>query len=269
MRVVNHSSSSILQRFVKKMWIIEDNPDLSVHVKSFPVGYSFLNIINGHPFNIKHKKEDITTKSYLTGIQTGYFDLNMRKIKRALMIQLQPFAIPYLFNIPASVFINKIMPLEEINKNLANILEDLVEGNFSSEKVLELAEFHLIKGLKDATVEGRVLRSLEIILNYGGDLKIDYISNKINLSQRRLQQLFKSNFGISAKSYSRIVKMQYHTFQLLTGKDLDMIIPDGYYDQSHFIHEIKRQTGFLPSAFSNYINKESHKAAYLTSNLYY
>ncbi|MEM1138186.1 MAG: AraC family transcriptional regulator [Bacteroidota bacterium] len=101
-----------------------------------------------------------------------------------------------------------------------------------------------------------------------GNISIASLSDQTNLSQRRLQQLFKKNFGMSPKSYSRVIKMQYHTFELMSNIKHSTTVPEGYYDQSHFIHELKKQTEMLPEAYNKYINSPTKKSAYLFSNLY-
>lgn len=269
MQVIAHNPSKLLKQFVKQMWIVEENGAFNIDLKSFPIGYSFINVIDGKPFSITNKGNEYKTKSYLAGPKMSLFNLQMSYIRRALTIQLQPYAIPYLFGIPASEFMDEIVSLNDFNPELSIRLEELIASDISSFNVLNLVEDLLLKNLSFNKIEDRISHSLNLLMSTGGNIKINELAYHINISQRRLQQLFQHNFGISAKAYSRVIKMQYHTFQILNGKDLDAIIPDGYYDQSHFIHELKKQTGLLPNEFYDYINNDGHKMAYLTSNIYF
>lgn len=269
MQVITHNPTKPLNQYVKHMWIVEENGAFNIDLKSFPIGYSYISIIDGSPFTIINRGNEYNTKSYIAGPKRAFFNLNMSYVRRALTIQLQPYAIPYLFGIPASDFLEEIVSLNDVKPRLAALLEELIASQLPSNEVLQKVENLLLLDYNQEIVEDRMLNALYLLLNTGGNMKIKELSNHVNISQRRLQQLFQHNFGMSAKSYSRIVKMQYHTFQILNGKDLDAIIPDGYYDQSHFIHELKKQTGFLPNDFYDYINHETNKMAYLTSNLYF
>ncbi len=253
---------------MKHMWIVEEGIGLDVSIKSFPVGYSFINVIDGNPFNIIEKNRASSYKSYLAGPRSSFYDLNMSFIKRALTIQLQPFALPFFFSMPASEFTEKVVHLSDFMPDFADQLESLISSEQPSIEVLRKVENLLLERVNCSSPDERILCSLDILLKTGGDIRIDKLSYHLNLSQRRLQQLFQQYYGITAKRYSRIIKMQHHTFQLLNGKDLDTVIPDGYFDQSHFIHELRSQTGMLPKEFYNYISHENHKAAYLNSSLF-
>ena len=269
MKVITHTPSKLLKQFVKQIWIVEENGALNIDLKSFPVGYSFINVIDGNPFSIINKGNKYQTKSYLAGPKTTFFRLQMSYIRRAITIQLKPYSLPYLFNIPASEFYDEIVSLDDFAPKLASAIEELIASDLTSIDVCKRIEDVLLLNLNQEKEDNRVSNALGLIVQSGGNINISDLSDKVNISQRRLQQLFQYNFGLSAKSYSRIVKMQYHTFQILKGKDLDEIIPDGYYDQSHYIHELKKQTGLLPNDFHDYINHETNKMAYLTSNLYF
>lgn len=251
------------------MWVIEENGSFDAQISSFPVGYSFINVIDGDPFKIVQGGNATHSKSYMAGPKNSPFSLGMTFIKRALMIQLQPYAIPILFSIPAGAFYDHVLPLADFDHALAMNLESLICSDFSSEQVLENTSDILLNMIENPDADDRVLAAFHILLQSKGQISISQLANDVNLSQRRLQQLFQHYFGITAKSYGSIIKMQYHTFQWLNGTNLDVVIPDGYFDQSHFIHELKRQTGMLPKEFFDYITHERNKPAYLTSNIYF
>lgn len=251
------------------MWIIEENGSLDIQVRSFPVGYSFINVIDGNQFEIIQRNRSTNGRSYLSGPRDSPFTLQMTYIKRALMIQLQPYAIPILFSIPASEFYDYVLPLTDFDLSLAKNLESLICSDLNSEQVLERTSEIFVNKINDQHNDARIPAALTFLLQTKGQIPIAQLAYEVNVSQRRLQQIFQQYFGLTAKSYARIIKMQYHTYQWLHGTDLDVIIPDGYYDQSHFIHDLKRQTGMLPGKFFDYITDDRNKLAYLTSNIYH
>ncbi len=270
MRIVPFELDSTSDVLIKAIWIIEETNGTDVNVKSFPTGYPYISVISGATFRIVDSKNTVLeTKSYLSGPSVSPFDLNMPLVNRSLIIQLRPYAIPYLLGIPASDFANCQVPVSAFSLFLGRRFEALVDSDLSSESVLKEVVRILKEYVKDFKVDKRILCALEEILHYKGKASMDIINSKINLSQRRLQQLFKHHIGISPKAYSNIARVQYHTYELLNGKGIDLIVPDGYFDQSHFIHEVKKQTLMSPKAFSEYINAEEHKPAYYFSNLFY
>lgn len=269
MRIITNEPLNRLKPFIKQMWVIEEGGRSDVVVKSFPVGYSFINVIDGNPFTIEQGDVSTEHKSYLAGPKSSHFNLKMSHIKRALTIQLQPYAVPSLLSIPSNEFYGQVLPVRDFNPPLAERLEELVASDLTSENVLESTRSLFIDQLDDHQLDLRLPEALSLIMRSKGNMPIVEVAHALNLSPRRLQQLFQYYFGMTAKSYSRVAKMQYHTFEWLKGQSLDTAIPDGYYDQSHFIHELKKQTGMLPKTFYSYINDDRTKQAYINSNLYY
>ncbi|GEM_PF-3061240 len=269
MRLITKDPLPRLKAFVKQMWIIEENGSLNVNVKSFPVGYAFINSIDGDRFKVRRDNHSEEYYSYMAGPNSSHFNLEMDFVNRALTIQLQPYALPSLFGIPASEFYNQVLLLSAFDHRFSQQLEELITSDLTSAEVLDSVCNILMEKLECQTSDARVAAARTLILRNKGKMPISILSDELNLSQRRLQQLFQHYFGMTAKSYARVVKMQHHTFQWLHGESLDTIIPDGYYDQSHFIHELRRQTGMLPGEFFEYINNERAKPAYIHSNLYY
>ncbi|MEM7486096.1 MAG: helix-turn-helix domain-containing protein [Bacteroidota bacterium] len=270
MQIIPIQLDSISNRLIRNAWVVEESDGIDIHVRAFPTGYPYINVISGTAFSIKdHKGNLLETTSYLSGNSVYPFDLDMRVIKRALTIQLQPYAIPYLTGIPANEFSELRVPIECFSTYLAERFEALINSDRTSQLVLGEV-IKILHGQKPrAAIDKRVQVALEGILDTEGNISVNEINDRLNLSQRRLQQLFQKYLGLSAKSYSKVVRMQSHTFKLLNGKGLDSIVPDGYYDQSHFIHDVKKQTSMSPVAFQKFITSSEHHGAYYMSNLFY
>lgn len=270
MQIIPAHLDSVSNQLIRNAWIVEEESGFDIHVRAFPTGYPYINVISGTKFSLKdHKGDVLETTSYLSGNSINPFELDMRVIKRALTIQLQPYAIPYLTGLPAYEFKNLRVPLNCFSKDMAEHLEILINSDFDSDLVLEEVISFFNKRKEKTQVDPRILSVLHNIMVNEGNISIDKINGQLNLSKRRLQQLFQKHLGLSPKSYSKVVKMQSHTFKLLNGKKLDYIVPDGYYDQSHFIHEMKKQTLMSPLAFQKFITSSDHYGAYYVSNLFY
>lgn len=269
MKLTPYQPQSHLNSLIRNMWMIEEDQGIDIAVDAFPTGYAFINVIQGASFRVLQNGVSLETYSYLAGPGTTHFSLEMKHIQRALTIQLQPFALPFIFNRTASAFSKEQLALSDVHTEMAARLEALVRGDLSAEQVLRGSERVLLDYSRQLPIDPRVHYGLDQILKNKGQQPIKLLSADLNLSQRRLQQLFNLYFGLSPKALSRIAKMQFHSFQLLNGLSLNQIVPDGYFDQSHFIHELKKQTGLLPSEYEEYISAPERKAAYYTSNLYF
>lgn len=268
MVLFTHHPESPLSSIVRRMWILEEDHPFEVQVHSFPVGYPFINVLSESKFSIEFPRQKLVTSSYLAGSNQVPFQLRMPVVKRALTIQLQPFAIPGLWRTAAADLRDQVVPLADLDDELANRLEELLMLEKQPDIVLRKTATILENRVTDGGIDPRVVGALDHILQNRGQGSISSLAGQVNLSQRRLQQLFRDYFGLSAKSYSRVVRLQHHTYELLTGRSIDTIVPDGYYDQSHFLHDLKRQTGLLPDAYVDVLNDPAHKPAYLSSNLF-
>jgi len=268
MTLFTYHPKAPLSSIVRRMWVLEEDHPFEVRVRSFPVGYPFINVLSKSQFSIAFGETEIVTSSYLAGANQVPFTLQMPVVERALTIQLQPFAIPGLLGIGAVDIRDQVIPLNDVDPMMAKRLEEVLCLEKDPDTVLQRTAAILEHRLSGGAIDPRVVGAFEYILRTHGQGSISGLVNQVNLSQRRMQQLFRDYFGLTAKSYSRVVRLQHHTCQLLTGRSLDTIVPDGYYDQSHFLHDLKRQTGLLPLAYADVVNDPAHKSAYFSSNIY-
>lgn len=269
MQIIPAQLDYISSLLIRNLWIVEEDNGANIHVKAFPTGYPYINVISGTKFSIKdHEGNALETTSYLSGNSINPFELDMRVIKRALTIQLQPYAIPYLTGLPAYEFKDLRVPVNSFSKDLAERFETLIDSDLKSCLVLEEVISLFNEQKEGAIVDPRILFTLQKMMVQEGNISIGLLHRQLNLSQRRLQQLFQKYLGLSLKSYSRVIKMQSHTFKLLNGERLDNIVPDGYYDQSHFIHDMNKQTSMSPLTFQKFITSSEHYGAYYVSNIF-
>ena len=74
------------------------------------------------------------------------------------------------------------------------------------------------------------------------------IAEKLGYNQRHLFRIFKINYGLSPKVLLNILRLHL-CLTLLLEKNMDLTsiaILCGFYDQSHFIRDIKKYTGVSP-----------------------
>ncbi len=268
MRIISRELSPILRYFVKSMWIVEEQEGDNIRIQSFPTGFPYLNVIQGYPFIIQGDEERLTTDCYLSGMAYHPFELRMHRIERALTVQLHPQSLFALFQISAAELSEKRIPIHQLSAPLHNRLRDLINSTLSSEAVLEKVSQILSSYLTEPSPDLRVSHAIGKVIQSKGSITVPDLAREVNMSPRRLQQLFKLQVGLSPKRYSKVVRMQHYTFELLIDTHLDKLVPDGYYDQSHFIHDVRSQTGMLPAEFTEYILNPQRRSAYYSSNLY-
>ena len=79
---------------------------------------------------------------------------------------------------------------------------------------------------------------------------VEQLAARFNLSERQFNRKFKEYAGFSPKMYMRLTRLNKAIKQQAANKPLSRIAYEcGYYDQSHFIHDVKTFTGYHPSFY--------------------
>jgi AraC-like DNA-binding protein len=85
-----------------------------------------------------------------------------------------------------------------------------------------------------------------------GPGRVQAVTGKIGMSQRRVAQLFHEQVGVSPKTFHRVRRFQ-HTLARLRGVRqvnwADLALECGYYDQAHLSHDFRQIAGMTPSAY--------------------
>jgi transcriptional regulator GlxA family with amidase domain len=92
-------------------------------------------------------------------------------------------------------------------------------------------------------------RSVDLINRTKGNITVDCLASEACLSRRQFERIFLAYIGISPKQFLKIVRFQNAIFinHNSNAKSLtDLALKAGYYDQSHFINEMKELTGYTP-----------------------
>jgi transcriptional regulator GlxA family with amidase domain len=90
-----------------------------------------------------------------------------------------------------------------------------------------------------------------LIRQFGGRVSTEELSKKVFVCERQLQRAFRENFGISPKTYSRLVRFNRASTLLKKPGRLnwaDVTYSCGYADQAHFIRDFKAFSGSNPTA---------------------
>lgn len=137
-------------------------------------------------------------------------------------------------------YIDKRLPLErfaDFSQNRSGNLDEQLL-NFArnvSDDILKTVQFEHIEQWK--------WRLFQLLGESSGMMNVATIAEKCFWTARQLNRYVQKLLGVSLKSYSNILKC-HAAYRIIKGGELH---PDtGFYDQSHFIREIKKHTGATP-----------------------
>ena len=164
-------------------------------------------------------------------------------------IRFRPSVFYNIFGVDSSTIIDNQIPYAQIETN--RVLTDILEINNYDERLLFLLNY--IKLIIEP-------KQIDNFVKYVNDIdkikKIKYvqeIADYLNYSVRQTNRVFKLKCGVSAKTFLNIIRL-HETLKTLIFESKDMLYNvdiSGFYDQSHFIKEIKKYCGVSPIELIN------------------
>lgn len=192
-------------------------------------------------------------KSFRTGIH-AQTTLHRRFIVKENFgifgVFLEPFAIPALFQIPATEIKNELPDLRTLLGREGDELDErMMLANDNHERLQLITQF-LERRLTDMR-KPEIIHAAKAIYRSHGQLTIRDLASEVCLSQRQFERNFKEMVGFTPKLFSRLVRFR----ALLNVRRTDVrtlaeIAYDfGYYDQAHFIQDFREFSGYNPKTY--------------------
>lgn len=119
-----------------------------------------------------------------------------------------------------------------------------------------------IHSLLPKDIEERKRTLFEWIFESNGEISVKELSEKLFWSERQINQYFNQQFGLSLKAYCNILRFQASLSHIKEGKIFPQL---NYYDQSHFIKEIKKFSGVSPKEL--FKNKNDRFLQFLVTDM--
>lgn len=187
---------------------------------------------------------------HVAGARANPVLLKMSGHMHGLSITLNPGATLGLLGVPANELVGLTVPWDDIvTKAHRDVPEQLVAANDDATRVQRV--------LQSLQAMQRPLDSSRQLLEYAarrldpktGDVSVRELAAELNLSERRVQQLFASHIGLAPSVWRRLQRL-HGTLRLLRSAEThqwsEIALRAGYYDQSHLINEFRALCGLTP-----------------------
>ena len=179
----------------------------------------------------------------MTGVWTKPIRVTIKKNTKLIGVRFKLIAAEYIFKrsiknilntnviLPKKFFGAENLPFESFN-NLTSSLSSKINCGLQNIKV----------------IDNRKLKLFKLLYENKGNLRVNELTEKIFWSSRQINRYFNQQFGFSLKTFSNILKCNSSYSEIAKGQ---LFPQQNYFDQAHFIKEVKRYTGVTP--------KELHK----------
>jgi len=173
-------------------------------------------------------------------------------------VELTPRGLYHFFNLHMHEIANRIVSFEDILGSWGRRLQQRIGEAANPQVKIALLQGALADLLTRNTKDYSLLDyTLDIIRRSHGIVTVRSLEAQTGFTKRYLDILFKNHVGLSPKSYANILRFQT-AYQLWIQGKAPIFSGDTpqayYYDQSHFIKEFKRFTGFTPHKYNEVAN---------------
>ncbi len=221
--------SEPLEDFVDSYWEHVNLTENESRLTIFPD--SFFKLI------IEHRQGKIVA-FFLTGLWKKEMEVTIPANTTVFGIKFKLLAPEYIFHTEIA---SLLQSYTELSLDFWNIRDfDLSSFNGYVQQIESL----LIERLKLNKVIKEKKRQLsKLLYSVDGNISAEEVSRQINWRNRQINRYLNKYLGVSLKTYLNIRKCYCAYFQIREGR----FHPDHrYFDQAHFIREIKKHTGQTP-----------------------
>jgi len=184
----------------------------------------------------------------VVGARSRYEVIATRDFAEIVGVIFRPGGLGPWLRQSANAFFEQSVPLENVWSN-RDLRTRLREANGPSHKLLVLDRI-LRESLHNRSSERRTdVRAALFALR---KQPVREAARSVGLSERRLQQLFLEDVGLSPKLWSRVQRFQRALKALHDGDGLrweQLALDCGYYDQSHFSNDFQAFSGINPTTY--------------------
>lgn len=171
-------------------------------------------------------------------------------------VRFRPGVFYNIFGVDCASVMDKIIPYQQIEKQCD--LSQILQIKSYKDRLRFLIDY-LNNKIRPNQIDQFVNLTNQTKLK--NDIKYTSgVADKLNCGIRQANRIFKQRCGISIKAFLNVVRLHESLRALIysQGNNLARIAnQSGFYDQSHFIREIKRYTGISPLELVNNYRKMS------------
>lgn len=221
-----------------------------------------IHLTNNHCELIKGDLWGKSPEFTLIGLHTSLYEVRFNEHVKVFGIRFNPEGIYNFFGVPPAEFTSTFEDSKDVlGIDFDDYCSKLREAKSVTDQI-SLTENFLFKKLDKLSSNkiDYVKIASEVIRRNHGIISLENLIKQVPISARQLQREFKNKFGITAKEYMRIARLNAIQNYMQNSPKINLTelsYDKGFSDQSHFIREFKMIMGTNPKRFlkskDNYI----------------
>lgn len=239
-----------LKPFVEHYWIIRY--DLQSEA---PYTQKVLSYPNVH---LAFEQDEEGRRVLLYGIPMIPFVRELRGAGRVLGVKFRAGGFYPFWRQNVSLLTGTTIPASNLFGDDVDAYVDPVLDAGDNASMAKQAELFLLERLPEGDVQAEFAATImQEIINDRNIIKVEQISERIGLSIRQLQRLFRKYIGVSPKWVIKRFRLQEAAERLEqeeTPHWAELAVQLGYFDQAHFIKDFKAVIGQSPAAYKKQLD---------------
>lgn len=194
---------------------------------------------------------DVAPSALVLGASVAPALLTLRGRLDGLSIALRAGAAARVLGIPANELRGIGVPIGELwGKAGAELLERVATARTDAQRVAILQ-----RGLQRRVQtslhpsQPMAVHAAQRIVRSGGRCELADVAAELGVGERRLQQIFQAQIGLSPRSWRRLARLHDCLRSLRRGAPswAELALDHGFYDQSHLVNEFRALCGVTPT----------------------
>jgi len=210
---------------------------------------------------------------FLHGQVTEVAIMNFRGPYTTVQVVLKPFGLQSLFGLNAAKFRNHSTTLDALlpeSPSVRRLERQLIDATSDGQRIESLSVFLGQLETPDRNRDLLVEKSINLIERNISTITVELLLDHIGLSERQFERRFVRGIGVTPQFYVRVRRVN-EAFRLMDTGRYERLSEVAYalnfYDQSHFIREVKMFSGMTPKSISQRV-KDFHSDLVASSYVY-
>ena len=191
-------------------------------------------------------------EAWISGAHSQYMSISAHDQSEMFVIQFKPGGAPRLLPGDISALTNRVIPASDIlGQSVTELRAELLKAATPTEK-FKLTEAFLTVQANAVISADLLVAELVLAIQANSTAQLKELIAASDYSQKQLIHHFKTRVGLTPKMFQRMVRFGEILPRIMERQTISwdkISVECHYFDQSHFIKEFKKFSGYSPREF--------------------